>query len=102
MAHAERETPGASPGGGGGAGGAVSAPALKTLRGGHLDGLLLAGGHLDLAGLGLLGDRDVQGEHAAVVVGPDVVGVQALAEEELVYPGTLSIKHSSFILAPLV
>src|SRR4051794_13875107 len=38
---------------------------------------------LDPPGLGPLGDRDPQGQHAGVISGLDVVGVQALAEEQL-------------------
>ena len=48
------------------------------------DGLLgVAAGDLDAAGLGLLADRDGQGEHAGRVVGGDVLGVQGLAQEDL-------------------
>ena len=49
------------------------------------DGLLgVAAGDLDAAGLGGLADRDGQGEHADRVVGGDVLGVEGLAEEDLV------------------
>src|SRR3954468_7157742 len=48
------------------------------------DGLLaVAAGDLDGARLGLLADRDGQGEHAGRVVGGDAVGVEGLAEEDL-------------------
>jgi hypothetical protein len=48
------------------------------------DGLLaVAAGDLDVARLGGFADRDGQGEHARGVVGRDLVGVEALAEEDL-------------------
>jgi len=37
----------------------------------------------DLSGLGLLGHRDLQGEHAGVVAGVDVLGVEVVAEDQL-------------------
>ncbi len=37
----------------------------------------------DPAGLGLLGDRDPQGEHAAVVAGGDPFGVEVVAQDQL-------------------
>jgi hypothetical protein len=40
-------------------------------------------GDLDLAGLGLLGDGDGQGEHPVLVGGADVVTVEAFPEEQL-------------------
>src|SRR3954462_14220692 len=46
-------------------------------------GLGVAGADLDLAGLGLLGDGDGEREDTVVVTGLDVVGVEALAEEQL-------------------
>jgi hypothetical protein len=52
---------------------------------GCLDGLGHASyvGDLDLAGFGLLGYGDGDGEHTVVVDGVDVVTVQALAQEQL-------------------
>jgi hypothetical protein len=38
---------------------------------------------LDLAGLGLLGDRDGQREHTVAIFGLDVVDIQAVTEHEL-------------------
>src|SRR3954463_10514386 len=54
-------------------------------RGSRVDLLLLAlgGADLDLPRLGLLGDRDPQGQHARVVAGGDVLGVEGVAEEQL-------------------
>ena len=46
-------------------------------------------GDLDLAGLGLLGDGDGQGEHTVLVAGAEVVTVEALAEEQLAAELTL-------------
>ena len=46
-------------------------------------------GDLDLAGLGLLGDGDGQGEHAIFVGGAQVVSVEALSEEQLAAEFTL-------------
>ena len=40
-------------------------------------------GDLDLAGLGLFGDGDGQGEHTIFVGGAEVVTVEALSEEQL-------------------
>src|SRR5207244_3387281 len=56
----------------------------RTLASG-VDGLpvlALAADH-DLAGLGLLSDRDPQRQHAAVVAGGDVLGVQVVAQDQL-------------------
>lgn len=39
-------------------------------------------GDLDLAGLGLFGDGDGEGEHTVLVVGGDLLAVQALSEEQ--------------------
>ena len=39
--------------------------------------------YLDLARLGVLGDRDLQQQDAAVVAGLDVLGVQVVAQDEL-------------------
>src|SRR6478672_5566701 len=52
---------------------------------GCLDGLGHASyvGDLDLAGFGLLGYGDGDGEHTVVVDGADVVTIQALAQEQL-------------------
>src|SRR5436190_8485178 len=47
-------------------------------------------GDLDLAGLGLLSDRDGEGKHTVLVVGSDVIAVQALAEEQL--PAELAVE----------
>ncbi len=46
-------------------------------------------GDLDLAGLGLLGDGDGQGQHTILVGGAEVVTVEALAEEQLAAELTL-------------
>src|ERR1700761_9596148 len=55
---------------------------LAGISGG--DGLLgVAAGDLDAAGLGVLVDRDGQGEDAGGVVGGDLVRVEGLAEEDL-------------------
>jgi AcrR family transcriptional regulator len=43
----------------------------------------------DLAALGLLRDRDVQGEHAGVVAGLEPVGVEAVAHHQLPGEGTV-------------
>ena len=40
-------------------------------------------GDLDLAGLGLLSDGDGESKHTVLIVGSDVIAVQALAEEQL-------------------
>lgn len=37
----------------------------------------------DLAGLGLLGHRDLQGQHPAVIGRPDPLGVQGVAQDQL-------------------
>ena len=44
---------------------------------------LVLAADLDLARLGLLGDRDLQGQHAGVVAGLDVFGVQVVSEDQL-------------------
>jgi hypothetical protein len=52
--------------------------------GSRVDRLALATGRDgDLAGLGLLGHRDVQGQHPGVIASLDVLGVQVLTEEQL-------------------
>jgi hypothetical protein len=57
--------------------------ASRGLPGPSLDGLGLAtGGDLDLARLGLFGHRDGHCQHAVLVVGLDVLRVEALAKEE--------------------
>src|SRR5579859_3999238 len=50
-----------------------------------VDGLpvLTLAGDGDLAWLGLLGDRDLQGEHSRVVAGSDVFGIEVVAEHQL-------------------
>ena len=59
-------------------------PAAGQHTGSRGDGLpVVAAGDLDASRLGLLTDRDGQGEHAGTVVGGDLVGVQGLAEEDL-------------------
>jgi hypothetical protein len=53
---------------------------------------------LDLAGVGLLSDRDGEGEHTDVVVGGDVVALQALPQEQLAGEVTMGpLRHLDLI-----
>ena len=45
--------------------------------------VLALAGDGDLARLGLLGDGDLQGEHAGVIAGADVLGVEVVAQDQL-------------------
>src|SRR6476469_6383915 len=75
----------ASPATAGDAGDADDILFMAAVRVSGVDGLtvLAVAGDGDLAGLGLLGDRDVQAEHARVVAGRDVLGVQVVAQNQL-------------------
>src|SRR4051812_14690205 len=81
------------------------APRRRSARGAGLDlaCVPVSGGDLHLARLGLLGDRDDDGQHAVLVTGLHTLGVEALAEKQL--PAEVALRslrrHHLLVLARL-